>query len=209
MTGVCSMATQLPAWVVSDPDCERSEVVYAKTERAARNRGAGMLDYCDDMKELNVDRAPHFDDFFPNGPRIEALLDAGWRFECEACGRFVYGEQQPHIDGRSVYCSYTEYLQDQKCKAAEKAARDRLIAITRDWFGPEISNVKAWVNHASRGVVQFRFPGCQMSAQWVVGAETAMVSGLDQAAWVTWRRRAKAEEMERRLAEWPQVWRLA
>lgn len=95
------------AFVVTQPDEEKSVVVYARNAMEARREAHCVDDLgCSDMEdELLVRRAPEFDDL--RGRTLkQAQWDEGWRFWCEHPGCPVERceEGRGALVGDKAYC---------------------------------------------------------------------------------------------------------
>lgn len=94
------------AWTVTDESTPKACVVFHHHGLAARRLGAGELG--EDFECLECRRSPEFDHFVESGKvPTQALLDAGWWFECHHCGSRVIDEERDDyiVDGDSVFCN--------------------------------------------------------------------------------------------------------
>ncbi len=69
-----------------DDDEEPCVVVYASHERAAKYEGAKQLGGAE-WRDLEVERRPELDEYWPGGPSIRTLIEKhGWHWSCSCPG---------------------------------------------------------------------------------------------------------------------------
>lgn len=187
-----NFAGSLVAYVAhweGDSGEEKSAVVFAADELAARQIGARKLDACpEDLCACR--RAPEFDSFASTGnvPPL-VLLQHDWWFECSHCGVQVTisdGDLEPCSHGDRVFCC----PQDRALFWAEEARRDAEISAAIEaallaFHGFPITDVRAFrFGGSDRHAAEFKFPGMQgVPARWEPGSSTVLISHVDVETW--------------------------
>lgn len=211
------MDKQLKAYVVREPDEGHCRIVFATRNVVARREGAAELNI--EFEEVeSCTRAPWADQYAPGPVPVQAMIEAGWWYECECgCGRRIdNGEGQHNIDADGddgelnpmdpVYFDHGVYW-NQKCidaeneyrrQQAEAKARDQaeVEAAVREKF-PFATDVKA-LRYYSDGkfdalVASFMFPGGRFPANWTIGAKTIGIHGCDRDVWLALHPEPEAE----------------
>lgn len=152
-----SEASALRAYVLRDrhDDEAGAVVVFARTAREARQHGMDDVEYID----VAARRAPEFDAHAPGPVPLQALLDAGWHWECGGCHHQVDADgcwrcappglpepEPPIVTERDAYCGPVCEARDQgrmrghrleraEREAAEAEARRRWPDATVVWCG--------------------------------------------------------------------------
>lgn len=91
------------AWIVSDG--ESMDVVYANNPFVARREGTHVLNEMLYEDEIDVERAPEFDDLGGRSLR-EVQLERGWSFSCYGCGgERLYNDEGAKVRNGEVFCA--------------------------------------------------------------------------------------------------------
>lgn len=153
------------AWTVTDESTPKACVVFHHHGLAARRLGSGVLG--EEFEYLECRRSPEFDEFASSGKvPTQALLDAGWWFECHHCGKRIPDEdfrpmENLVIKGDVVYC-------DENCKCghdkeisdrdqAFNLFKDKAKALRPDLEFTEFQGGYPWITN----VAKFTFPGAK------------------------------------------------
>lgn len=168
------------AWTALDRYEGRGDVVFADSEAEA-HRLAEDRDLGDE-----VTRAPELDRWAPGPVPRQALLDAGWWFECRSCGHHVMGDgcsdcaeeaeegaaaPEPYVRGETVYCSRACYADDvqerweRRRRARETEAAGREM-VGRRW--PGATYLRSFRTSGERVVHEFTFPGSKHGAAHLI-----------------------------------------
>jgi len=192
--------------------CERDEgcctIVFDTDNASARRAGALKLD-SDWCLIKHCRRAPQFDRYAELGavPPL-VLIDAGWRFECDHCGRAIdldaddedtgpelnpAGDKQGH-----VFCCPEHMMLAWAETQLRRAQNHATIEAALTFFhGCPIHSISAHQLYKAGGrdiqlTAQFDFPGRKGAlARWPVGSATVLVSSCDRYAWSAMRNGAK------------------
>lgn len=165
---------------------ENGEIVFAKHAVVARRQGANILD--EDFGSVSCTRAPWADEYAPGPVPSLVMIDNGWRFECQGCGRTIDSDLEWYPDDpkepvqtmapveneHGLFCTQAccdAYLTDRACrKACEEAAIATLSEkLVRKFPGITIGGERmhAYSIHkdglyvAKQCIVPFTFPGCK------------------------------------------------
>lgn len=136
-------ALPLKAFCVTEEPEGQSAVIFAKHNVVARRQGAQELNT--EFDSVSCRRAPNFDSFAPGPVPVEALLQAGWRFECGHCCKQVTAQDPHAIVDEHVYCG-SECAQ---AATAEKNADDAHMTSFKEKVAgqaPFASIQNAWRN---------------------------------------------------------------
>ena len=207
------MDKQLKAYEVREPDEGHCRIVFATRNVVARREGAAELNI--EFEEVeSCTRAPWADQYAPGPVPVQAMIEAGWWYECECgCGRRIdNGEGQNNIDADGddgelnpmdpVYFDHGVYW-NQKCIDAEiEYRRQQEESKARDQAEveaevlakfPFATDIKAGRCYGSVDgktydhntlVASFAFPGGQFHAHWTIGAKTIGIQGCDRDVWL-------------------------
>lgn len=206
------MDKQLKAYVVREPDEGHCRIVFATRNVVARREGAAELNI--EFEEVeSCTRAPWADQYAPGPVPVQAMIEAGWWYECECgCGRRIdNGEGQHNIDADGddgelnpmdpVYFDHGVYW-NQKCIDAEieyrrqqeeAKARDKAevesAVLAKFPFATEITDHRSYAMVDGKAdykalQAQFRFPGGRWTANWIVGSDRIQVQSEDIDAWL-------------------------
>ena len=107
-------------------DPETAAILFATSNIAARRRYSSSQD-CD-FAETKVSRKKIFDQYAPGPVPPKALLEDGWYFDCDGCGRTLnYGDDDMWADGDDI-SAMKEIAEHNASIDAELAEFDRLQA---------------------------------------------------------------------------------
>lgn len=197
------MTKKQVAWTVTDDFTPKACVVFHHHGLAARRIGAGYLG--EDFESLECGRSPEFDEFAEAGKvPTQALLDAGWWFECDHCGERVPDEdyrpmENLVIDGDRVYCN-------EKCKCGhDKEVSDRnhkfeqfknkVKSLRPDLEFTEFQGGYPWITN----VAKFTFPeakyGGSARDEKGDGNIAFFVAGGDMDAWEQYEEQRKGKTL--------------
>lgn len=200
--------TRLKAYEVREDGEGYCCVVFATNGAAARRDGAGELGTEWDGIE-SCRRAPHLDQYAPGPVPPITLIEHGWWFECQHCGRRVSNDMDddlldddldpapfsPRPAGKhGVFCS-------ERCECAdhmEKRDREEAADALREVFEAKFQGAEILHVHVYRGprleagksgeyVVTFKFPGALYSSRWSFGDEFCSVPQCDVRAFAEWK----------------------
>lgn len=184
------------AYLVSDDDPETQTIKFARTNVAARRRGANEIGT--DFGSVTCRREPWADEFAELGYiPAKAYIENGWWVGCSNCGVSVSsdshgeddeGEQVAHDPvycGAHLYCTPSCQEAEKVEKAAAAHRRQELIDATMVEF-PGVTVCSA-SEHATDRRVRFAFPGGLGAAEWQLGAPAILIAKRDQEAWATFR----------------------
>lgn len=203
------MDAKLKAYEVRDDGEGYCCVVFATNGATARREGAGELGTDWECIET-CRRAPHLDQYAPGPVPPLTLIEHGWWFECQHCGRRVSNEMAQELEDddldpadfvprpagkHGVFCSESCECADHMKKRGRAEAEEALIEVFEAKFpGATIEHAYVYrgpkLTHGIRGetaVVTFSFPVAQYNSRWVFGEETCQVTQIDVDAFKDWR----------------------
>lgn len=185
-------------------------VVFSTNGAAARREGAGELGTDWECIE-SCRRAPHLDQYAPGPVPAMTLIEHGWWFECQYCGRRVSNEMAEELEddglnpadfnprpaGKdSVFCSESCECADHMTRRGREEAADALREVFEAKFpGATIVDIHCYdgpllkaqnLRHGKTHVVTFTFPGSQYRSKWHFGDEFACVPQIDIDAFKAW-----------------------
>ncbi|WP_081058730.1 hypothetical protein [Burkholderia cepacia] len=195
----------LKAYKVDEGDEGYGCVVFATNSAAARREGASELSTDWECIE-SCRRAPEFDRYAPGPVPKEAMIEAGWWFECHGCGARVSSDYEYDDDGneiepgsyvvrkQQVFCCQECLARDDARKRMNVAAQNALIELVEAKFpGCTIQRVHVYgerlepsePGHGHNCVAYFTFPGSRYAATYVFGeGNVAHVPQIDVDAFV-------------------------
>lgn len=201
--------TALKAYEVRDDGEGYCCVVFATNSATARREGASELGTDWECIE-SCRRSPHLDQYAPGPVPPMTLIEHGWRFECNHCGRRVSNDMDGEIEdegldparfvprpagAHGVYCSAScecaEYMEKRGKEEAEEALREVFEA---KFPGAEILYIHAYkgpkLEPGDTGsyFVMFMFPGAKYSSRWNFGEQNCSVPMIDADAFIAWRK---------------------
>lgn len=202
------MDAKLKAYEVRDDGEGYCCVVFATNSATARREGASELGTDWECIE-SCRRAPHLDQYAPGPVPPFTLIEHGWWFECQHCGRRVSNEMAEELedDGLNpadfvprpagkdgVFCSESCECADHMAKRGRAEAEEALLDVFEFKFpGAEILHIHVYggpkleAGDQGRYVVTFTFPGATYSSRWEFGDEFCSVPMIDQEAFKAWR----------------------
>lgn len=207
------MDSKLKAYEVRDDGEGYCCVVFATNGATARREGASELG-TDWERIESCTRAPHLDQYAPGPIPPMTLIEHGWWFECQRCGRRVSDAMDEELEddgldpadfvprpaGKTgVYCSACCERADHMEKRGREEAEDALREVFEAKFpgadvvhihvygGPKLEAPEDPSRGGGRFVVTFTFPGGRFSSQWNFGDDKCWVPMGDQEAFKAWR----------------------
>lgn len=172
------------AFIVQTDDPEESVVRFATTNVAARREGANEIGT--DFNMVSCKRLPWADKFVGGRVPESAYIENGWWFECATCSERVNDDTTAPVFALDlVFCC-------EKCHCAEVADRNAAEARKQEIIESLLAKFPGVeVTYASkdevRRVANFKFPGGNEQATWVLGEDTVSVATRDVDAWNVWR----------------------
>lgn len=209
----------LKAYQIQDGDEGYGCVVFATNSATARREGANELNA--DWSDIeSCRRAPHFDRYAPGPVPPMTLIEHGWWFECQHCGRRVSDGMTEELEddgldpadfvprpagSHGVFCSESCECADYMAQQGREEAADAL----REVFEAKFTDAEITHVHASSGpklevktdrggrsfVVTFKFPGSQYTSQWDFGGNF-WVPRCDHDAFFAWQGVSAGDERE-------------
>lgn len=206
-------AKKLKAYEVREDGEGYCTIVFATNGATARREGASELNTDWECIESCV-RKPELDQYAPGPVPPMTLLEHGWWFECNHCGRRVSESMAeeleeddldpadfvPRPDGKSgVFCSASCECADHMEKRGREEAADALREVFEAKFpgaeilhihvfdGPKLHKPERPEKGGGRYVVTFTFPGATHSSQWNFGDDNCWVPQIDVDAFKAWR----------------------
>jgi len=180
----------MKAYTVTESDEYTGGIIFARFNAEARRIGASV--YGDgDFRSVECRRSSQFDQYYPGPVPKKALIENGWWFECNHCGRRIESDYDDEDydpitdsveDGDFIYCHETCKQQEEQDRIERKKAENSAIDIVTDRLltrfpGAVIERTHAYVvkimdGFAPRQIrIYFRFPGCK------IGSATFNVDG--------------------------------
>lgn len=197
------MTKKQVAWTVTDESTPKACVVFHHHGLAARRLGAEELG--EEFEYLECRRSPEFDHFTESGKvPTQALLDAGWWFECHHCGKRVPDEDFRPIEGLvikgdAVYCNekckhgHDKEVSDRDLKFEE--FKDKVKSMRPDLEFTEFQGGYPWITN----VAKFTFPGAKYGGSVRDdkgdGNIELFVAGGDMDAWNTYEESRKGKAL--------------
>lgn len=171
---------------------EQSVIVFEHTNVAARRIGANRMDTEFEYIE-RCRRAPHFDEYhWTEKVPPEALLEAGWWFECSYGYGRVTAEECPYYyvsdkgDVFKDFSAYESYMRDQVLRKINHLSAIRKTR-RKFPFAKRINFCQSYREHKEYGkcdIVTFLFSEkAKGSAEWLVGTDIIYVQKQDVEAW--------------------------
>ncbi|NCO46642.1 MAG: hypothetical protein GW890_09755, partial [Vibrio sp.] len=152
---------------------------------------------------LECRRAPEFDKFSESGKvPTQALLDAGWWFECNHCGKKVIDEDHDDyvVDGEVVFCnascktSHEKDIADRNHKF--ELFKDKVKSMRPDLEFTEFKGGYPWITN----VAKFTFQGAKYGGSAIdqegVGHTTWRISNGDLEVWDQYESTTKREQLK-------------
>ena len=202
--------SDLKAYEVTEPMNGHGVIVFATNGATARRKGSAELDTAfEEVKSCR--RAPQFDQYAPGPVPALVLIDNGWWFECQECGRRVTSELSEEVEDQGlnpadfqpidhdgyVFCSSACQDKHKTDKLKKAQARAELERIFLDKFpGATVASVHvpgtelelSEPSSRYRCSVDFTFPGSKHGhCKWVYGEEVCLVPNRDLGAFQDWR----------------------
>jgi hypothetical protein len=176
-------------------------IQFATNGASARREGANDIgcewediDFCR--------RKPELDQYSPGPAPIKAMMEAGWWYECNCCGKHCYSDNNDVIVESSVVycselCSQHEWAKD---RAKAKAEADLIELFESKFPGATITHVYVFGRTlepmdrlgGARALITFTFPGGEQTGQYHYGDAFATVMNSDAAAFEAWQDSRKA-----------------
>lgn len=183
---------------------ESSVVIFAHHNVVARRIGAQRLDTEFEYVESCI-RTPHFDKYhWTEKVSTQALLDAGWWFECSYGYGRVTEEDDYYIDDNdNIFINFDAYVARQKAHIEELNRKVNIVKEVKNiWpLAQEIYCDGCWKGEDDKGnrryCASFKFSGNDKcgTANFVTGEDTVMVCKKDVDEWTrfaTENKKAKA-----------------
>jgi len=202
------MDAKLKAYEVRDDGEGYCCVVFATNGATARREGAGELGTDWECIE-SCRRVPHLDQYAPGPVPPLTLIEHGWWFECQHCGRCVSNEMHLELEDEGldpadfvprqagkdgVFCSKSCECADHMDKRGRDEAKEALIEVFETKFpGAQIIHVHCYdgpklvAGERGKYVVTFTFPGSAFTSTWNFGDEKCFVPQIDVDAFKAWR----------------------
>jgi len=188
-------------------------VIFATNNATARSEGASELGTDWESVE-SCRRAPHLDQYAPGPISPLVLIEHGWWFECQHCGRRVSNDMEDELgddnldpaefgprpagnDG--VYCSAGCECADHMARRGREDAEEALREVFEFKFpgatviqincydGPKLTTPEDMIRGGGKYVVTFTFPGSKYSSWLNFGDDQCWVPRGDQEAYKAWR----------------------
>lgn len=161
-------------------------VVFAKSHMAARRLGANDMSIEFESVE-SCQRSPEFDHYAPGPMTAKALIEAGWRQECNHCQATCPGYNDAGkplalvFEGCDVYCSKSCADGEKEAIADDQQRRHAARELVAEkWPGAVITSVYVCSTHEA---VTFSFPGCRHPAMWRSNERHVSICRVDELAW--------------------------
>ena len=185
-------------------------VVFATNSATARREGASELDI-DWYSVETCRRAPEFDQYSPGPIPPLTLIEHGWWFECQHCGRRCSNDMAEDLESDDldpadfvprasssggVFCSASCECADHMEKRGRAEATEALIEVFEAKFpGATLTGLHVYGGplllppdgKSIRYAVYFTFPGGKRAVTWEFGDENVSLDACDSEAYKAWR----------------------
>ncbi|MBY0238103.1 MAG: hypothetical protein K2X55_02205 [Burkholderiaceae bacterium] len=179
---------QLKAYEVYDGG-DNWAIIFATNSATARREGASECG-CEFHEVDHCRRKPELDRYAPGPVPPQALIDAGWGFECRrhGCSNWARADDDYVIRGDFVYCCSTCHAMDcarlRQNEAAQAAMCDLVLAWLPDAQITDVYVFGSNLEPQERGggysaYADLRFPDIERPARWVFGEAGPRVHGDD------------------------------
>jgi len=194
------MTKPLIAYMVTEEYEGHSCIVFATNSATARREGGYELGI--EWEEVaSCKRASQFDEYAPGPVPNMVLINHGWWFECNHCGRRISDDMAQEAEddglnpdnfeavesGSNIFCSHECLAINRLEKVQQKAVDAAMVEyVTTMWPAAVVTHVQCY-NHRLESdggcYALFKFPGSVHDAKWVWPEDNITIMKSDVDAW--------------------------